>query len=535
MMAVILRRIVIFVTLLERRPDQAANTFIVARIFEVNLRGCTIRACVSLARHITAVPRRRARPTRWTLLAIVVASLVSLGSDVHDYGRGVGILDDDTLIIEQGSFSSYVSVDGGSTWQPIYLHVDGGRRQVWNIHEDWRDTTHWGDGAVETPRGRYVIEATAIEGAHALVDISIVRIEGDREEVVYSPPHLQNAADARFRDRQHSVHNELPWRAPRNLIYHAPSGNIVAVLGLEGVVVGDAEENWRPLLTEIGDQAIDVSLSNKIAFVLGELWPIAALIAITATAAALASAGQFSSGQTDSGGDFHLFRALVPLIPLLVLLIIIYALVAGFGGDHLFLFNAIASLMGAAIAIWRKERNRFGVLSFLAGPTVPLIAAIAILGLVDWRINQGGLLTFFTSIASLAGAVVIWWTTRVLAGVSSLVLACIVSAVGLAVVHAHGPSGGVSDVGAAMALGLAIFSGFLWSLLALISFIPSFVRQFHVVFIALGSMTGLVALAFAIGVAQGFNLGAAKLYTIVLVFSAVWSLRWYLLRCQNPS
>ena len=483
--------------------------------------------------HTATKSRQHTRPARWGLLAIAVTSLVSLGNgEPPDYGRGVGILDDGTLVIEQAWSSKYVSTDGGSTWQPTDIRVDDGWRQVWNVHEQWQDAVHWGDEEVETPRGTFVIETTEIEGTHALVDVSVVRIDGDGKEVVYSPPHLQDEADVRFRDRQHSARNEFPWSAPRNLVYHTPSGNIVAVLGLEGVVIGDTDGNWRPLLTEIGDRPVDVSFSNKMALVLGELWPIAALISISATAGALSFIGQRPADEAAFDGAYIPF--LFGTLTILIALAAIYALVGsgllfdiGDSLEGLFAFNAIVSLLGS-IVTWRKGWPDVAVSGLIAGSSVPLIVVVAILGLfVDGGFLSGGLLVSFMSIVSLAGAVAIWIKARFPVGVSSLLLACIISVVGLAVVHTRGPSVGVSGLVEGLALGLTLSGGFVWSLMAFISFVPSYLRQLHVVFAALFVMVGLIVLAFAIGVAQGFNLGAAKLYTIVLVLPAVLALRWY--------
>ena len=492
-----------------------------------------------LPRRMTANPRRPPRLGRWAALAVAVASLVSLGNgEPPNYGRGVGVLDNGTLIVELGGYRNHVSADGGSTWQPMYVHKDGVRRRDSNVDEHWEDAVRWGDEQVETPRGTYVIEATATEGAHALVDITIVRIAGGRKEAIYSPPHLQDVSDVRFRDRQHSAHGSLTWSAPRNLVYDASSGNIVAVLGLEGIVIGDDDGNWRPLLTEVGERAVDVSFRAKTALALDGLWPVAALIGITATAVALAFARRANADQPSSYAPSLPVILKVSLV-LLPLLAAVYLLVAGFwghgSGDFLFAFNAMVALLGTA-AIWLKDRAfQPGVTGLLVGLPVPMITALALFGLLDWGYQSGGFSMLITSIVSLAGAVAIWRRARAVVGVSSLLLACIVSAVGLATIHVGGPSVGIADAVGALALNLALLAGFAWSFMALISFMPPHVRQLHIVFTAPFVMAGIVALAFVIGVAQGFNMEVAKLYTIALVLPAVWGLRRYLMRRQRSA
>ena len=92
-----------------------------------------------LARGANIVPRRGTLSTRWALLIMAIASLVSLGSVPPDYGNGVGVLDDGTLVIDQ-HWSRYVSADGGLTWQPMYMDVNGHWRRVENVPENWLDT-----------------------------------------------------------------------------------------------------------------------------------------------------------------------------------------------------------------------------------------------------------------------------------------------------------------------------------------------------------------------------------------------------------
>ena len=509
--------------------------------------------------HNERLGRRLNAPARWALVPlIVVASLVSFGSiSAHfptpNYNKGVGISDDGTLVIERSGWPTYISADGGSTWQPL-----GSR-------SDYPDGIRWGEDVVETPHGTYIVEETR----PYLGVLGITRIAGaGQRALVYPPLHLlKDMGDIRFIDRQlrEAWAREgvrAPWdftRAllpPSNLVYHAPSDNIVAILGLEGVVIGnysdDSHGRWRSLQTEFGDRAVDVSFPAKMAFVLGELWPVATVIAITATAAAFAFAGWFRVGQPRQARAFilSLVRYLVPFGILLAIYLAMRWL--WYAPTPVLVVNGTISLLGAVV-VWKQTWPLAGMLRTLVSPLVPLIVAADIWGLAGpWRGDDT--VSILASVVSLAGAMVIWRKKPVLVGRGSLLLGSIVAAAGLTVVHTIGaPMGSVlADVAITIgpdapgaflfdpwfgvqstkidALWIVTLVGLPCSLVALLTFMPFSVRQTLVALSALLGMIGLITLAFAIGIAQGFYLEAAKLYALMLLFPAVCGLGWYLLR-----
>ena len=504
-------------------------------------------------RHIACVAANRGQHTRaprWALLAVVLAALVFLGNGPclgggHEgYANGVGILDNGVVVIDLGR-DQYASADGGYSWQHLVIWESGELRWAPNVDEHWKDVVRWGEAEVETPRGRYAISAKEIKGLDALLDFSIVRIEGDAKKVVYSPPHLQDAADRRFRDRQHTSYGSASWDAPNNLVYHAPSDNIVAILGLEGVVVGDAEDNWRTLLAEIGEQAVDVSVQNKLSFVLDEVWPIAILAAISATAAALAFAYR-ERRQRAGNGNVSILTAAGFLSPLiLIMLLIIYGVflawddVFGDDTDHVFTFqiyafNAIASALGA-VAAWRKDHPWFRTTSLFASAAVPLIIVAAIAGFLD---NRGSSLRYVlicvSSIIAVGGAFVIWSKVRALVGASSLLIACIISTLALITVHSGEQSFDFTNTSPPEALIFTIAIVFPFSLISLFSFATYFVRQLPAVFAALIGMAALIVLAFAIDAALVFYIWPAKAFSVILVLTITLVLFGYLHKRMPP-
>ena len=511
--------------------------------------------------HIAANRRKHTRPSRWALLAIVLAALVCLGSPCNGSERaaGVGILDSGALIINL-EWGNYASMDGGYTWQPLYTQEAGEWRLAPFVDESWRNAVRWGAREVVTPRGVYVVEVEQVGGVGDLLDVSIVRIRGDGKEIVYSPPHLQDSADRRFRGRQHASNDSSPRRAPTNIVYHAPSGNIVAVLGLEGVVVGDYQDNWRPLLAEVGEEPVDVSMSNRISFAVSQALPAAIAIAIAAAAAALGFAEWSRNGRTTSealiamcftGIGGLLIMAVLFVFPLIV--IELYGvgrfLDHAFGtlnpnhglfGAKIYIFNAAIALLGA-VGVWRKDRPWFQVASIIAGASLPMIVLVVTLGFLDvfyFReavLNLGSILATFISCVSLAGAVVIWLKTRSIVGAMNLMVAYVCSAVSLVMVHTS--SGYSVNEGLA-----AVYLGsFGCGVVAIICFAPSFVRQLPAALAALSALAamigivGLIALAFTIDAALGFYVWPAKLFAILLVLAATVGLSRYLRKSLLPS
>ncbi len=511
---------------------------------------------ISHISHITANRRKHTRPSRWTLLAIVLAALVCLGTTCDDDVpvQGVGILDDGALIIDL-RHGEYVSVDGGYTWQPLYTQEAGERRLAPYIDERWWDAVRWGAREVVTPRGVYVVEIEQVGGVGDLLDVSIARIGGDGKEVVYSPPHLQNSADRRFRGRQHVFNDSSPRDAPTNLVYHTPSGNIVAVLGLEGVVMGDYQDNWRPLLAEVGEEPVDVSMSNRITFAVSQALPATIAIAIATTAAALGFAEWSRNGRTVSDALISMFCAgiggLLTLAALLAISTVLFLIIEG-SFDASFIvqwrllnaFVAFVALLGA-VGVWRKDHRWFKVSSFIAGAAVPMIVFVAILEFTEINdlrenLNLGTILAIFISCVSLAGAIAIWLKTRALIGAMNLMVACICSAALLVAVHnSYGASGYGIDRLASVYLGSFVCG--ISGVLALICFAPSFVRQLPAALTALAAMigiVGLIALAFTIDAALGFYVWPAKLSAILLVLAATVGLSRYLrksLRLSQPN
>ena len=482
-----------------------------------------------------AANRRRKHPSTWVLLAVVLAALACLGSLACEPEEryGVGGLGDGALVIDTGE-PALVSADGGSNWQPIYTIESGERIWAPNVDENWRSAVQWGVGEVATPRGRYAIEVEEkeISGVRAISYIGIVRIEGYSREVVYSPSHLQDPAARRFRARQRAAYEPSSSTA-KNIVYHASTGNIVAVLGSEGVVVGDAAGNWRPLLAEVGAREVDVSIRNRIAFSIAEVWLAAITVAIASTAAVLAFTfvSEVRGRRAEWANVSHLTIGSFFLGPLiLILLIVIYWVVLpkDLFSIQIYFFNAIISGLGV-VAVWRKNHPWFKLTSLVASAAVPLIVAVALISLTGLfgypNLSLRYVLICVSSIIAAAGAVAIWIKMRALVGASVLLIASVIAALMLFSAHSV-YSGGLDDF---IFLALSPFS-----LIAFVSFASYFVRQLHVVFAALVGMAALIALAFAIDAALAFYIWPAKVCAIILVLAVARFLIGHLRNSQRP-
>ena len=171
--------------------------------------------------------RRRPLWAGWCAILLLLAAGVGC-EPLTDYGiQRVGV--SDGLLVAQGfasgvtqSYSSFESADGGVAWDE--------RRQP--------DSVEWGTNEVNTPRGVYRISGTEI----------IRESPGRPPETVYEARHPRKGPDQWMR-----THNarELPGipepsPGPIAIAYDPGSGNVVAALGLEGVVVGTAGGQWIP-------------------------------------------------------------------------------------------------------------------------------------------------------------------------------------------------------------------------------------------------------------------------------------------------
>lgn len=394
------------------------------------------------------------------LFIVAGAALLTMGSSYPYYGEGVGYLPDDSLVIDRSPGKDMVSTDGGLTWRPAKNNYSTGTD----------DQVRWGSREVSTPRGDYVLE-----GTHRLEEMRIVRIRDGAAEVVYAPTDARTQADVRFHNFLDRFVEYCVACYPRNMVYHAPTGNIVVAMGWEqSAIVGDADENWTRILLAEQPTKKDFSLIYKIRTVFDEggIWYYAAILAVNAVASALAFAQRE--------------RVLNP-----------------------------------------DTTNATAAMAFLAPPLAPLPTAVLLYMLTPVFVAIGdGTANLLLSLLVLAGVV---WLVRqwcVAFGMGCALYAPIASFVALGVLFTSTPNQSTDlalptteNVIQVVGLGISI----IYSVIAIGAFAPS-LRQLPVVLTALPVIAGFVALAFTLGIAQGFNLWFAKVYTVVFFLLAAYAL-----------
>ena len=165
------------------------------------------------------------------LLAVGVAALASVASS-YEVDRGIlsvgrtesgtlGAISSPAYRGPGGCYEGYESVDGGLTWTAL---CTVGPLQ----------TQEWSEVEVKTPSGDVFI----VDDNYA----QIVRVRSERElserEVIYSYEHLKGGGNEWLQalDKK-DVQDRVIATRPHNLFYDDRSGNLIAAMGLQGVVV----------------------------------------------------------------------------------------------------------------------------------------------------------------------------------------------------------------------------------------------------------------------------------------------------------
>ena len=329
---------------------------------------------------------------------------------------------------------------------------------------------HWGSAEFETPRGKFVIQ-----------DQHVVRIIGNSEELVYAPAYLQNAADVRFQeyvDRHHDFPYGNPSSLPRNMVYHASSGNIVVSVGTHGVVIGDSNGEWRQINVD-WTKPTDFSSINKLRVVFGEEWIwlvlAAAALAVSATALSL----------TSPRLDIYL-EDMRPKIGSL---------------------TGVAAVLLISILTFVLQRDEFGgsVLQGAAAVLLPIVITLTPLAVLALWLQRRRIIGLGSVAYSILAAIFAFFVLPVVSpGLES---------------HEHLRMEFVTG----LCIGLSLFYG----VVALIFFRPTR-DQLPSTLIAMIAMFALVALASAIGIVQGFYFGPIKPIAVVAVLLAALILRLHL-------
>ena len=217
-------------------------------------------------------PGAKSLRRRCALLMAGVAALASVASSYDPPVVGitsVGVSDDGMVYAEDGYsiedwFHHFQSADGGLTW---------------NATSGIPELIERGGSIAETPRGTYMIGGANV----VLVDTDGV------SRVAYSTAYMREESNVWA--QEHST-ERLSWRetttAPRSIVYDERSGNLIAAMGIQGVLVGAPDGVWT--MYAVGRYSpVDFSLFGKTALLIsnGDFWAVALALSLSMTGLAL--------------------------------------------------------------------------------------------------------------------------------------------------------------------------------------------------------------------------------------------------------
>ena len=167
---------------------------------------------------------RSALPVIAALAAL--ATIATSGPPLIPGVTQIGAYSDGTIFAVPGGDSLRIPVysrDGGLTWDGTAPPPSG------------TTVTRGGESAVG-PNGTYKIEGS-----------DIVLISGDEQVSLYSTRYLRSPGNRWMQERSTEEHGGGRFLAlsPGELVYDAKSGNLVATLGIQGVLVGTPEGKWE--------------------------------------------------------------------------------------------------------------------------------------------------------------------------------------------------------------------------------------------------------------------------------------------------
>ena len=219
---------------------------------------------------------QRFRAVQAVVLALVAFCLLVL---LTACGTEAGVVavgpTDDGLIAMTASYGThgsqelftYSSRDGGLTWT---IRDMTGNPQTIIPKQD----------AVSTPRGVYEVTSSGI----------VLRRDTD-ERTVYSTTHLQSSGNLRLQSKKtEHLGNREPSTIPRSVTYDRETGNVIAAMGILGVVVETPDELWTPV--EVGPfSPVDFSALARVGALLSDLkfWITVLTLPLSMVAAALYS------------------------------------------------------------------------------------------------------------------------------------------------------------------------------------------------------------------------------------------------------
>ena len=219
-------------------------------------------------------PRRR---PRLGLLVAIIAALALMG---NGYAAVKGV--DTFALTDDGAVIAAIAAGdrlGEATIYETYVSRDGG--MSWSQYDGLMPDFHTSQSAL-TPRGVYVTDG-----------LGVARISGyGHRELAYSTEYLRGDANEWLQeyDTQNIGYYRVLAKHPRNIIYHADSGNVIAAMGIQGVAVETPDGRWHKIA--VGPYApTEFSFSAKTRALIESGWVVGGIaLALSLSALAVSAA-----------------------------------------------------------------------------------------------------------------------------------------------------------------------------------------------------------------------------------------------------
>ena len=280
---------------------------------------------------------------RMCLFTAVVASISTVASSSlppspTQWLTGIG--DDGAIIVEGPTYDYYESHDGGLTWTK---DTTGQGRAI-----------EWGSKEVGTPRGTYFIQGSGImlsvpEGETKKVySTAYLKESSNVWAQRYSTRRLRSGITDSSQDAERFIVAE-----PINITFDERTGNVIVSMGLQGALVGAADETWKRVA--VGRFApTDFSFSGKVHLLMlsANFWLSALAFSLSVIVVVLVISEPFDL----SGGPTSILRntikgAIGVLLALALLLVI--AVVSLYAA----LVTAVLYWVIMTVLSWRSPRE----------------------------------------------------------------------------------------------------------------------------------------------------------------------------------
>lgn len=200
-------------------------------------------------RPVTSPKRLRLQLAMALVVVGAVASIASSGTPPSPTEWQVGVARDGAVIVEAPFNRYYRSSDGGETWSGP-TSVD-------------REAIEWGLAEIRTSRGTYRLDGSEITLTRAagerkrVYSYGYLRREDNKWAQAYGTRHRRFDLTGIYEDPERHVITE-----PVNMVIDVGTGNVIVAMGMQGVLVGDEQGNWRGVAVG-GFAPIDFSFLGK--------------------------------------------------------------------------------------------------------------------------------------------------------------------------------------------------------------------------------------------------------------------------------